>query len=574
MSPYLFILCLDVISQNIQNDDSIKGIKVKDTEIKLIQYADDTTAIVKDERSMHAFMQHINRYKQITGLRVNHSKSKAIWLGNRTPPFKPANSIKWTASPVKVLGIYISWNINEANKITLNNKIQTVKKIIFSWQHRKLTLNGKVTIIKSLLMSQFIHVFNTIPITDEFKKTIEDLVYTFLWNSKTNKVKKSVMIQDFCEGGHRMVDVYSVITTQKLKWVKLYLNNHKCLWRNLMEGLINVENLNILLRSSFHLNRTLTSSQFYFDILCDLNKLNKVEAKNNSENLIDQYAFYNENILIDGKMFYDNEFLAAGLWHISDLYDSTGGIVPFNVWKNRGVCKSKFLIWRKIISKARSLPLTFNNLGAEPEHTKTIAMGNGNILDLENHTSKIIYNSLVKLQIEKPTSLAKYSMFFSILTDSEIKRVFLLPRKCTKDNELREFQFKILHRYLPTNSLLLNMQKVSSNKCTFCELYKETLTHIFFDCLCVRNIWFRVDRVLALLTGNTISLTTFDVMFGFNISSNKVIDRDINSFIMHIKFFIWKQKCKLIIPTHEDLKIYIAKKKNIETNLEKVYEHM
>jgi hypothetical protein len=49
-----------------------------------------------------------------------------------------------------------------------------------------------------------------------------------------------------------MIDVRSrsLISSQKLKWVKLYLSNHDCLWKTLMEALIKASNLNILLRGN------------------------------------------------------------------------------------------------------------------------------------------------------------------------------------------------------------------------------------------------------------------------------------------------------------------------------------
>ena len=41
LSPYLFILVLDVLAINIRNDRTIKGIDVDDEELKLIIFADD-----------------------------------------------------------------------------------------------------------------------------------------------------------------------------------------------------------------------------------------------------------------------------------------------------------------------------------------------------------------------------------------------------------------------------------------------------------------------------------------------------------------------------------------------------
>ena len=45
-SPYLFILSAEILAKAIRKNADIKGLLVKDTEIKLSQYADDTTLIL------------------------------------------------------------------------------------------------------------------------------------------------------------------------------------------------------------------------------------------------------------------------------------------------------------------------------------------------------------------------------------------------------------------------------------------------------------------------------------------------------------------------------------------------
>ena len=42
MSPYIFILCAEVLGEMIKKEKNIKGIKINDKEYKLSQYADDT----------------------------------------------------------------------------------------------------------------------------------------------------------------------------------------------------------------------------------------------------------------------------------------------------------------------------------------------------------------------------------------------------------------------------------------------------------------------------------------------------------------------------------------------------
>ena len=45
LSPYLFILCAEILGNAVRNDPKVRGIKVLDTECKISQYADDTTSL-------------------------------------------------------------------------------------------------------------------------------------------------------------------------------------------------------------------------------------------------------------------------------------------------------------------------------------------------------------------------------------------------------------------------------------------------------------------------------------------------------------------------------------------------
>ena len=46
LSPYLFILCAEVLGNSLRRDEEIRGIKISGTECKLSQQADDTTMIL------------------------------------------------------------------------------------------------------------------------------------------------------------------------------------------------------------------------------------------------------------------------------------------------------------------------------------------------------------------------------------------------------------------------------------------------------------------------------------------------------------------------------------------------
>ena len=51
-----------------------------------------------------------------------------------------------------------------------------------------------------------------------------------------------------------------------------------------------------------------------------------------------------------------------------------------------------------------------------------------------------------------------------------------------KNSYLLNFQFKLLHRIIPTNSCLHEIKLKNANLCAFCKINDETIEHQFFDC--------------------------------------------------------------------------------------------
>ena len=63
LSPYLFILCVEVLAEKIRKTKDIKGIFVNQNEIKISQYADDTTLILDGKKSLTLSLQVLERFR-------------------------------------------------------------------------------------------------------------------------------------------------------------------------------------------------------------------------------------------------------------------------------------------------------------------------------------------------------------------------------------------------------------------------------------------------------------------------------------------------------------------------------
>ena len=77
LSPYLFILSVEILAKSIRKNTDIKGLQVKNTEIKISQYADDTTLILDgSQKSLIEALKEPRNFSKISGLRLNSKKTE------------------------------------------------------------------------------------------------------------------------------------------------------------------------------------------------------------------------------------------------------------------------------------------------------------------------------------------------------------------------------------------------------------------------------------------------------------------------------------------------------------------
>ena len=99
----------------------------------------------------------INKFAEISGLKLNKKKTKAIWIGsqkkNKTKPL----AIDITNEPTKTLGIYISYNRNKNNNQNFFIKIQKMETKLNVWLSRDLTLMGRTLLVKALGISKIVY---------------------------------------------------------------------------------------------------------------------------------------------------------------------------------------------------------------------------------------------------------------------------------------------------------------------------------------------------------------------------------------------------------------------------------
>ena len=68
---------------------------------------------------------------------------------------------------------------------------------------------------------------------------------------------------------------------------------------------------------------------------------------------------------------------------------------------------------------------------------------------------------------------------------------------CTRESKLRAFQLKFLHRRIATNSHLFKIGIASDNLCSFCKERRETILHLFWECIFVQFFWNEIKQWMS-----------------------------------------------------------------------------
>ena len=176
-------------NQTRQNN---KGITVFQKELKLSQFADDTTLLCNDCNSVNRAITVLNSFANLSGLRLNPSKTKALWLGSlRNRKDEPFN-FKWPKEPLRVLGTYISYDEKQNEKFNFKGKMQKLDTILGIWNSRNLTLFGKCLITKSLGISQLVHPLSTFDFPTQLVQTVNSSVLNL--SGKIEETKSNIKL--------------------------------------------------------------------------------------------------------------------------------------------------------------------------------------------------------------------------------------------------------------------------------------------------------------------------------------------------------------------------------------------
>lgn len=121
-SPYIFILCVELLAMKVNANANIRGISVLNQELKILQYADDTILILDgSNNSLRETVLPLNVLESASGLKINFDKSNIFPLGPliaHTPAFLDYYSFNFMPNLSRLKSILKLWSIRDLNPIS------------------------------------------------------------------------------------------------------------------------------------------------------------------------------------------------------------------------------------------------------------------------------------------------------------------------------------------------------------------------------------------------------------------------------------------------------------------------
>ena len=242
----------------------------------------------------------------------------------------------------------------------------------------------------------------------------------------------------------------------------------------------------LILRCAFDLKKLCIQLPKYYEecfrCFAEHSVANKLTEQALCQEIHNTVIWNNKFICIQGKSVFCEALFKKGIITLEDLTtDGNDVITGFKIMASASFTPKEKLQLMAIIdaipTQWRHHLKTCNNYEINSSVPNSAQLHlNGHNIRLDKAISKNIYKE-VRSKVEIiPTAQLKYSEKYNYQLDWQ--EIYCIPFRVTVDSRSREFQFKVLHRYLATNKFLHKIGLVPSFLCTFCKRESESIEHL------------------------------------------------------------------------------------------------
>ena len=266
---------------------------------------------------------------------------------------------------------------------------------------------------------------------DQISK-LKKIFFEFLWKSSTDKIKREVIIQDFEQGGLRMIHVEKYIYALKLGWIRrLVLNDskYKLLFESAYENIESILNKGDTYIEELKNNR---NNKFWYDVLDAWQKFIPFLKPKTKEDIMGINIWKNSNITIDNTPVFYRRWYEKHVVFIKDLLNIDGKIMSFEEFQDKYEIQCNVLQFLGIKTVITNYMQQSNiDLSIEPlPLTHCVIPFNIKLILKQRKGSQDVYR-LLTYKTVLPKSQTKWNEIF-LNIDLNWKTIYTVPKLCCK----------------------------------------------------------------------------------------------------------------------------------------------
>ena len=514
LSCALFIICIDPLLRNINKNKEIREVKiikakarVENLKLKAAAYADDISVICeKTKKSIQMVFREYQRLTNRSGLELNADKTEILVLNSdQTEKLEITYNNKTfdlqTIRKMKICGLYFCTNENEEYKENVLNKIEKLSYKIKSWTTRHLTLEGKTLIVKTFGLSQIIYNMQAYDFKDPEIVQIERTIFKFLWSTNENqngidRIKRSIMKNEYSEGGMKVTDIECLNRSLKLRqFVRGFKANHVI---SDIQSYLTSKNGKFVTQEYSQITdeeAICMSAQETINMMTDYNRRHYEEMQEEQyqtdKNLIDEISSIN---LLEYLQRKKHLFLVCMIKPLTRNGITTLGELTqeYEHEKNRKMVQTMKIIIsafpKKLVEIARCFVEGINDSNEAMIYVPIDKNMRKNINVINTkEIQTIMKNALKKLTT---TNFKEKLGIENFQEDNIIK----LRSKC-QNAKFRNLYFRLIHNDFYTHVRMKKYKMCQTDQCPRCGLV-ETSKHLLWECAHVQKIWNIYNQVI------------------------------------------------------------------------------
>lgn len=549
LSPYLFILCLEILLIKISFSNELSGPDIPGLpkHDKLEGFADDLTAsLAAKSQNIIILNQILTNFRLLSGLKVNNDKTKIILTSTNQQLINEITGVAeelgfLIVEEMELLGFTIYRDPSKL-KNNWNKVVQKITKKCHTWKIFNLSMQGRIIVAKTHLTSQLQYVGTILPSSLEVEQILSSIIENFVQGGN-KKISKEKLYSPVTEGGINLIKIKPFLLALKAGLIK-HAQSFCDWWATVLiqktmgNNLNNIDNIDV---------SKVISTPIIFNIalawraVCDkfffrYGNIKKAKIINN--NLIK----YNGSII--------KELGSRNTWNLhKDRLENTvlkDLLQPgTNIAARRDILNQNLGVDLNLLEYMRMRQITdqlltkfSNNLTHKCEDFYTFMFrpekGSRKLrellqddhLEIRNHNLVVYYRNLLRVDD----------------IDKLVKPILPLWKLSYISYDFSNFIFNYTQNNIITRDRLSHFKNVQDT-CPLClttgsiPLCRDSIKHAFSDCQSVNNLWTNYFIKINLNTANICVTST--KLIGF-LASNQAYTVIINIDLFLVRYFIHK----------------------------------